>query len=134
MNVEDYTEIYYRETLGQPVPEVTSGKFVHIAGPVDEYLILSPRELTKYHAHIVERFCQIHAGLTCTPAPSGDAALLDQSGWRVCGGGRFRLNRAEQELTLWDSSKAYGAFDGAHIRNALTKDPDWNRYDVRLGE
>jgi hypothetical protein len=134
MTVEDYTETYYRETLGQTAPATYSGKFVHIVGPSDEYLILSPKEVTKFHAHIVERFCQIHPEMSCSPSQSGDASLFDQSGWEVHGGGRFRIDRSEKTLTLWDSSKAYGIFDGVHIRDALRENPDWGQFDVQLGE
>ena len=53
----DYTSRYYPSLAGTSVPAVVSGKFVQVRNGNTLYLILSPKELTKYHANIVERFC-----------------------------------------------------------------------------
>jgi hypothetical protein len=134
MTIEDYTDAYYETVRHEPAPDVRTGKFVHIVGPTDEYLVLSPTGLTKFHAHIIERFCQLHAQLSCSLSPSQQEMLIDQRGWSVRGGGRFRLDRKTKTLTLWGSSKAYGDFDGAQIQERLSDAAGWNDYAVRLGE
>jgi len=57
MTLFDYTPVYFNSLAGTSVPTVVAGKFVQIRSGNTLYLILSPREFTKYHANIVERFC-----------------------------------------------------------------------------
>ena len=57
MTLIDYTPFYYTSLAGTPVPAVVAGKFVQIRNGDTLYLVFSPKELTKYHANIVERFC-----------------------------------------------------------------------------
>jgi hypothetical protein len=52
----DYTPLYYATIAKAAMPPVISGKFVQIRNESTEYLVLSPKEFTKYHANIVERF------------------------------------------------------------------------------
>ncbi|HUU44953.1 MAG TPA: hypothetical protein VM118_04405 [Acidobacteriota bacterium] len=134
MIVEDYTTAYYETVLHQPTPDVRTGKFLHIVGPDDEYLVLSPTELTKFHAHIVKRFCGLHEDLSSSSPHSQEEILIDQRGWRVRGGGRFRLDQRSRTLTLWGSSKAYGAFNGAHIQEHMRDAAGYEGYAVHIDE
>ena len=53
----DYTPLYFTAIAKTPVPPAVGGKFVQLRNGNTEYLVFSPREFTKYHAGIVERFC-----------------------------------------------------------------------------
>jgi hypothetical protein len=132
MTVEDYSDYYYQSVAHSPTPNPTSGKFVHIVGPDEEFLVLSPIALTGYHAHIVERFCKLRPGVSCTLSSSRDDGAFDLPYWKIRGGGRFRLDRKDRTLTLWDVSKAFGSFDGTHIKTALSVHPDWNNHEIRI--
>ena len=53
LSYQDYSRIYYRE-IGASLPDKNEGKFVQIAnGPAGEYLVFSPKEVSRYHADIV---------------------------------------------------------------------------------
>ena len=57
MIIIDYTSLYYTSIARTAVPSLVSGKFVQIRKENELYLVLSPKEMTKYHANIIERFC-----------------------------------------------------------------------------
>jgi hypothetical protein len=132
MIIEDYTPGYFETIKGQATPPVCEGKFVHVVGPQDEFLILCPTELCKYHSHIVARFCSLRDDVSFVQ--SGDDGRFATPGWAVRGGGRFRLDRAAHLLHIWGSSKAYGAFDGEAIREKIREVPGWEGYQLRVGE
>ncbi|HEX9749935.1 MAG TPA: hypothetical protein VGB22_01410 [candidate division Zixibacteria bacterium] len=111
----------------------STGKFVHIIGPDDEYLVFAPGAFAKYHANIVERFCREHRDLSCTFNAAHDDAALDTIGWRVNGGGRYQLDGRRRTLTLWDASRAYGIFDAARVRALIAETPGWSGYTMRVG-
>jgi hypothetical protein len=133
MIVEDYTPDYYQNRLGAPLPSTYAGKFVHIVGPADEYLVLSPTELTEFHAQIVQRFSRRRPDTSSVFLPSGEVRF-GTPGWSVRGGGHFQLNRAGNCLALWGASKAYGAFDGDYVRVVLGQNADWLHYEIALGQ
>jgi len=132
MTIEDYAPVYFETLKRQATPAIYEGKFVHVAGPHEEFLILAPTQMCKYHAHIVARFCSLRDDVSFVL--SGDNGRFTTHGWVVRGGGRFRLNRAERLLALWGSSKAYGAFDGEAIRRKVNEVTGWEGYEVKLGE
>lgn len=134
MIVEDYSPDYFRARLGEELPRVYGGKFVHISGPKEEYLVLSPVELTEYHAHIVQRFSRRRAEISSISLPSGQEVRFGTPGWSVKGGGRFQWDKATRRIALWGASKAYGTFDGAYIREALRQSNGWDDVDVQIGE
>ena len=134
MIIEDYTPSHHETIDGQPTPAAYEGKFVHIVGPQEEFLVLSPVELTEYHSHIVQRFSRRRADLSSISSPSGEEVRFGTPGWSVKGGGRFRLDRATRTLTLWGSSKAYGRADGAYLREALKTTPGWEGFSVEIGQ
>lgn len=134
MIVEDYSPEYFEARLGGKTPAVCEGKFVHITGPKEEYLVLSPVELTEYHAHIVQRFSRRRAGMSSISLPSGEEVRFGTPGWNIKGGGRFQWDGPAHRISLWGASKAYGAFDGAYIRAALRQTKGWDDVDIQIGE
>ena len=132
MIIEDYAPVYFETLKRQATPAIYEGKFVHVAGPHEEFLILAPTLMCKYHAHIVAHFCSLRDDVSFVL--SGDNGRFTTHGWIMRGGGRFRLNRAERLFALWGSSKAYGAFDGEAIREKLSEVGGWEGYEVKLGE
>ncbi len=132
MIIEDYASIYFETLQGRSTPPVYDGKFVHISGPREEFLVLSPVALSKYHANIVERFCHRHKDVMFRL--SGDDGRFTTPGWEVCGGGRFHLDHVQRFLQLWGTSKAYGAFDAEALRIKAKSVTGWTEYTIRLGE
>ena len=58
----DYSAIYFSTIAMKPIPSQHGGKFVQISHhpTSNEYLVLSPKDLSVYHANIVERFCLLN--------------------------------------------------------------------------
>ena len=132
MIIEDYTPVFFEMMKGRATPPVYEGKFVHVNGPEDEFLLLSPTELCKFHSQIVARFCALRDDVSFVL--SSDNGQFTTHGWTVRGGGRFRLDRTAQLLQIWGSSKAYGTFDGEAIREKLRGVKGWEGYEVNLVE
>jgi len=132
MIIEDYTPVYFETIMRQPTPPVYDGKFVHVVGLPNEFLLLSPTGLCKYHAHLVARFCSLRDDVSFLL--SGDDGRFTTAGWSVQGGGRFRLSRSERLLLLWGSSKAFGSFDGEALREKIRVAAGWENYEIRLAD
>ncbi|MEW5701622.1 MAG: hypothetical protein AB1792_05275 [Candidatus Zixiibacteriota bacterium] len=134
MIVEDYSDHSVPAGVEHKAPTVYGGKFVHITGPHEEFLVLSPVELTEYHAHIVQRFSRRRRDISSISSPSGNDVRFGTPGWRIKGGGWFRLDHAAGVMHLWGASKAYGKFDGAYLRKTLATTDGWEHVTVRLAE
>jgi len=134
MIVEDYSSEYFETRMGGSTPTVSEGKFVHITGPKEDYLVLSPVELTEFHAHIVQRFSRRRSEMSSVSLPSGEEVRFGTPGWNIKGGGRFRWDKESRRMSLWGASKAYGTFDGAYIREALRQSKGWDDVDVEINE
>lgn len=134
MIVEDYSPDYFESRLGGRTPAVCEGKFVHISGPKEEFLVLSPIELTEYHAHIVQRFSRRRAEMSSVSLPSGEEVRFGTPGWSIKGGGCFQWDKTARRISLWGASKAYGTFDGAYIREALRQSHGWDDVEIQIGE
>ena len=132
MIIEDYTPVYFETIKRQPTPLVYEGKFVHVAGPREEFLLLAPTQMCKYHAQIVAHFSSLRDDVRFVLA--SDDGHFKTPGWSTRGGGRFRLDRAGRHLWLWGASKAYGAFEGGAIREELRTVTDLEGYEVRVEE
>jgi len=96
-----------------------------------EYVIFSPSAFDRYHAEIVQRFCQDMgiAGVYNMSSKSFD--IVDPS-WRVVGGGRFEIDRRGHSLRLYDTSAAYGRFEGDRLERILRASPQFSRFTITI--
>jgi hypothetical protein len=106
----DFSETYYRDIAGADPPDRVEGKFVQIRKGASEYLIFSPREFTKYHADVVERFSKDRGIAGVYDSAHKRFDILDPE-WTVIGGGKFEMDRKKKRIRLYDDSMAYGKFD-----------------------
>ena len=129
----DYSEHYFKELAGEPVPESRGGKFVQIRdGSNDrEYLVLSPGKLSMYHANIVERFCKLKGLDGHWNAGRTSYKIVDDS-WSVVGGGRWLIDSGKKTLELGSSSQAYGRFDSAGLATNILSLNEMKGYDVKI--
>jgi hypothetical protein len=118
MTFIDYTSFYYTSIAGTPAPAVITGKFVQIRHENILYLVFSPKEFTKYHANIIERFCMDKSIEGSYDAKREKFTIRDQA-WQVLGGGKFERDGNKKAIKLYDNSMAYGKFN-AWIRNCST--------------
>lgn len=85
------------------------GKFVILAHGKDLHLILSPLDLTPYHANIVHRYLE-GEGLGRVEAASSSGIRILTPGWKVKGGGHFQVETLTHTLTLQGKSTAFGKY------------------------
>jgi len=125
----DYTPLYYISIARTPVPPGVVGKFIQIRNGNTLYLILSPKEFTKYHAHIIERFC-IDKGIEGSyDSRKGKFNIHDQA-WVIIGGGKFERDTSKKSIKLYDNSMAYGKFDAAGLNEMLAALPEFSDYSI----
>lgn len=125
----DYSEIYYK-TVGRPsVPDKRLGKFIQIRHNDTEYLILSPKGLSVYHANIVERFFT-ERSISGDYNGKGDHYEIAEDGWKVIGGGIWAINETDRLLHLSGSSQAYGQYDRRGLREKIETIKDMSGYRI----
>lgn len=114
----DYSEIYYRAIGKTSIPDKRLGKFVQIRNDGTEYLVLSPKGLSVYHANIVERFLT-RRKISGKYNGKGDHYEIKGEGWEVLGGGMWAINETDRLLHLSGSSQAYGQYDRSGLREKI---------------
>jgi hypothetical protein len=133
MNIEliDYTRLYYTAIVKTEVPLVVFGKFVQIRTESMEYLVLSPKEFTAYHANIVERFC-LDKGIEGSYDTERKRYDMYDQAWIVVGGGKFESDTKKQIIRFYDNSLAYGKFDTRGFLEKVSSLPAYSGYTVEL--
>ena len=114
----DYSNVYFEGMAKKSIPENRSGKFVLICSEDKEFLILSPQELSIYHANIVERFCSLRK-IEGAFNLKRDHFKIFNSNWNVLGGGRWEIKGAKKVIRLFGASKAYGRFDSRGLKEKI---------------
>jgi len=127
----DYTLLFFTAVAKTPAPPVISGKFVQLRNDKTEYLVFSPREFTKYHAGIVERFC-LDKGIEGSYDAERKRYDITDKAWIVIGGGKFELDRNRLAIRLFDDSMAYGKFDRAGLAEKLLSLPEFAGFTVLI--
>ena len=102
----DYSPVLY----GGDVPPERSGKFIQAVDRDEdvELLILSPYDLSKYHAQILERYCHLN-GIEGRYVKMPTSFLVTGADIDVIGGGHWRIEGGT--LRLSGESTMYGRFD-----------------------
>ncbi len=127
----DYTPFYYTSVARTPAPPVVQGKFVQIRQARTIYLVFSPKEFTKYHANIVERFC-MDKGIEGAYDAEGKRFGIHDTAWEVLGGGKFERDDIKKAVKLYDDSMAYGKFDATGLRETLALLPEFSGYTITI--
>ncbi len=131
MTLIDYTPFYYTSVAQTTIPPVTTGKFVQIKHEGEIILVLSPKDLTKYHANIVERFC-MDKGLEGSYDRKRQKFSIADKEWQVLGGGKFDRDTNKKAIKLYDESMAYGKFKTEGLKEALQPLPELAGYSIKI--
>jgi hypothetical protein len=129
--IVDYSGFFRPQAAGKTAPDKTGGKFVQIRNNDTEYLIFSSRQLTPYHADLVERFCEerkIH-GQYVRERKRYD---IHDPEWVVAGGGKFETDREKKSILLYDNSMAYGRFDTKGLKEKIHRTKELADYTVKI--
>ena len=127
----DYTPFYYTSIAQTGIPPFTSGKFVQIRHEKELYLVLSPKELTKYHANIIERFC-MDKGIEGRYDAKREKFFIADTAWQIIGGGKFEHDANKKTIKLYDNSMAYGKFDMMGLKEALAALSEFAGYSIEI--
>lgn len=131
MTLIDYTTFFYTSLSALPVPTVVTGKFVQIRNGNTLYLVFSPKEFTRYHANIVERFCMDKGIEGSYDSKREKFSITDQS-WQIIGGGKFERDANNKTIKLYDNSMAYGKFDVTGLKETLGATPEFSGYTIMI--
>jgi hypothetical protein len=129
MTLIDYTTFFYNSFSGTPVPTIVIGKFVQIRNGNTLYIVFSPKEFTKYHANIVERFC-MDKGIEGSYDSKREKFTIANQAWQIVGGGKFERDANKKTIKLYDNSMAYGKFDATGLKEMLVTLPEFSGYTV----
>lgn len=112
---------YSAEHFGS-LPIRRGGKFIQVIQAHAQYIIMSPRELSVFHANIAERFFNAR-GIRGRYNHKRDSYHLEHPEWAILGGGHWEVDDETRILTLSGTSMAYGRFHGQgvalHMEDAL---------------
>ncbi len=122
-----YSSIHY----GRTVPEQRNGKFIQVRHDDTEFLVLSPRDLTAYHANIAERFFSEQGVAGSTNAHRTDFRSQDAE-WEIVGGGSWEQDESARTLRLFGSSQAYGQFDRRGLAERIGQIPEFRDYRLTV--
>ena len=125
----DYTTFHFTSIAGTQVPASVTGKFVQIRNGNTLYIILSPREFTKYHANIIERFC-MDKRIEGHYDARREKFTIDDQAWQIVGGGKFERDSNKKAIKLYDNSMAYGKFESTGLSEMLGALPEFSGYDI----
>lgn len=128
----DYSPIYFSCVARTELPPVRAGKFVQLENGQAEHVVLSPRQLSTYHANIVERFFH-RKDIPGSYNSARDDYAIGDSRWRVLGGGYWEMNDHQRSLRLWGQSKAYGPFVREGLLDHLSLVAELADYRITIG-
>ena len=129
----DYAPVHFA-AAGEAVPEEHKGKFVVLDGPKESYFILSPKQLSKYHANIIERFCAYDGGPAYNMNESGEHCTLLDGSWTIRGGGKYVWSRPSRTLRIGGTSMAYGPVDCNYLCGRLSVVDTFIGYHIMAAE
>jgi hypothetical protein len=128
----DYTSLYYLAVAKSlTIPSLTTGKFVQIRNGNTLTVVISPKEFTKYHANIIERFC-MDKGLEGSYDSRREKFTIHDQAWQIVGGGKFERDMNKKTLRLYDNSMAYGKFDTKGLKEMLGALPELSGYTITI--
>ncbi len=129
----DYSGHYFDEVAGTGLPRKREGKFIQVRHhpSATEYLVLSPRGLSAYHANIAERFFSSR-GVKGAFNRKRDHYGLSSSEWEIVGGGMWEVDEGAMDVRFFGRSQAYGAFDPEGLGRRLRGLPVYSGYSIAV--
>lgn len=111
---------YSKAAFGSALPHRRGGKFVLIRNDEMEYLLLSPGILSKHHATILERFCELN-DIEGKYVTKPSHFVFREPGWEIMGGGEWTIDDEDKVLHLFGKSVSYGKFFAEGLRVNIQK-------------
>jgi len=128
-DVIDYSEMLYKENI----TPTRQGKFLQIVDDGEiELLVLSPYELSKFHAQILERYCMLQ-DIEGRYVKKPDHFRATGADIEVIGGGHWKIDESVLRLVLNGESTVYGRFNSEGLSGKVRKLPKYSAYTVVVG-
>jgi hypothetical protein len=127
----DYSAYFFEEVSGLSVPEQRNGKFIQVRDSDTEYLVLSPKRLSPYHANIAERFF-LARGIAGTYNRKRDHYTVHDPDWVIAGGGIWEIDDEARKLSLSGTSMAYGGYDPRGLARRLRSADPLSGYRIKI--
>lgn len=121
----DYSAAVY----GNEPPAQRGGKFIQVRNLDTEYMILSLKQLTPYHANIAERFFsekRVAGGMN----DKRTLFTLNDGEWEIVGGGSWEIDAAARSIRVFGASQAYGQFRGSGLAERIRSVQGFAAYSV----
>lgn len=129
--VINYNAADSRRGSPEAVPSHITGKFLQLTHDDTEYLIFSPKEITPYHADILERFC-CERDIKGTYDTGRKCYTADALSLTVVGGGKFEIDTAVKSIRIYDNSMAYGKFNPYGLKEKILGLKELAGYSVTI--
>lgn len=113
---------YIEEAAESTENDTLHCKFVLIVWSNCLHFVVGPIADFKYHANLVERFCNERSVPTAW-LQKPDVLEVVEAGVRVLGGGHVEINRARRRMKCYGVSKAYGVFNAQDMSELIRNDP-----------
>ncbi|NOZ25565.1 MAG: hypothetical protein GXO94_05690 [Nitrospirae bacterium] len=126
----DFSDVYYGTISRETKPGKRKGKFVQLRNENTEHIVLSPIQLSPFHANIIERFCLANGIRGRYTGDKMERFVIEHPGWKVIGGGHWEMDDGEKRLVLGGASYVYGRFDGSGLSERLGTVDALNGYSV----
>ena len=130
----DYSEVYYLTICKEEIPTKRAGKFIQIIDEHTnrEFVVLSPKDLSLYHANIVERFCMQNGPIEGEYNVKKDFFKITDPTWVVVGGGIWTIDSLNKVLNLSGASQGYVKFDPQGLKQKILSLEKMDGYTVRI--
>lgn len=130
----DYSDVYFRIIKKANVPSERKGKFIQLKNDHAEYVVFAPKELSVYHANIVERFCLLNKIEGMYRSKKKDFYEIISPEWYVTGGGMWKIDEDSKFLFLSGSSEVYGACASTGLKERLCSTREFSNYEVQIAQ
>jgi len=126
--IVDFSSILYPDGM----PAVRQGKFVHLVeGGEEELLVLSPYELSMFHAQILERYCNLK-GVEGRFIRKPELYEVIGADIKIIGGGHWKLDEAQFQLALFGESTIYGGFGVEGLEGKVRALLEYENYKILI--
>lgn len=127
----DYSNDLKSKKTSPVISPKRNGKFIQVRRDTDEYLVLSPKASSLYHANIAEKFLH-EKGIQGRYNAKGDLYEISDPGWDIKGGGLWSIDDQEKTLHLFGSSKSYGKYDRRGLKDKIVMANGFLHYTITI--
>ena len=116
------------KSIGGVKTEIREGKFVQIKNGSNQFIVFAPTSPFTYHSHIVAKFAE-DMGIMTFETDKG--IEFRDTGWKIIGGGKMRVDSEARKVEVWGASQAYGQFDRT-IEHELGNSVELKDYELSI--